>query len=79
MFELFTSEFWSEYGRLLLEGCGDTILMTLCSTVFAYLLGLPLGVLLVLTGDHGILRTRQAGSLMSNAIHLALKAAEASR
>lgn len=70
MFELFTSEFWSEYGRLLLEGCGDTLLMTLCSTLFAYLLGLPLGVLLVLTGDHGILRTQQTGLLPPGVIRL---------
>jgi len=54
VFELFTAAFWSEYGSLLLEGIGDTLLMTGVSTLFAYLLGLPLGVLLVLTGDHGI-------------------------
>ncbi len=70
MFEIFTSAFWFEYGRLLLEGCGDTLLMTLFSTLFAYLLGLPLGVLLILTGDHGILYTQQTSPLPARLIHL---------
>ena len=54
MGELFTAEFWDYFGPLLLTGTRDTLVMTVVSTVFAYLLGLPLGVLLVLTGDHGI-------------------------
>lgn len=54
MLEIFTSAFWAEYGQLLLVGTRDTLVMTLTATVFAYLLGLPLGVLLVLTNDHGI-------------------------
>ena len=33
---------------LLLQGVYDTLYMTLPSTLFAYLLGLPLGVLLVI-------------------------------
>ena len=32
----------------------ETVYVTLLSTAFAIVLGLPLGVLLVLTGDHGI-------------------------
>ena len=54
MGELFTAEFWDYFGPLLLTDTRDTLVMTVVSTVFAYLLGLPLGVLLVLTGDHGI-------------------------
>ena len=54
MGELFTAEFWDYFSPLLLTGTRDTLVMTVVSTVFAYLLGLPLGVLLVLTGDHGI-------------------------
>lgn len=48
------SAFWAQYGTLLLEGTRDTLIMTLVSTVFAYLLGLPLGVLLSITQPHGI-------------------------
>ncbi len=39
------SAFWAEYGTLLLEGTRDTLIMVGLSTVFAYLIGLPLGVL----------------------------------
>ena len=46
--------FWTEYGNVLMEGIGDTLLMTGISTVFAYLFGVPLGVALILTQPHGI-------------------------
>lgn len=52
---IFTPEFWSTYGDLFPTAIGSTMFMLLVSTIFAYLIGLPLGVLLVLTGDHGIL------------------------
>ena len=51
---IFTVPFWDEYGGLLIDGTVDTLVMVAISTVFAYLIGLPLGVLLVLTQDHGI-------------------------
>ena len=54
MFEVFTAAFWAKYGHMLLVGTRDTLLMTGISTVFAYLLGLPLGVALILTAPHGI-------------------------
>ena len=54
MGELFTVAFWDYFGPLLLTGTRDTLVMTVVSTVFAYMLGLPLGVLLILTGEHGI-------------------------
>ena len=43
-----------EYGDLLLEGTRDTLIMIGVSTVFAYLIGLPLGVLLSISQPHGI-------------------------
>ena len=51
---IFTAPFWDKYGGLLIDGTVDTLVMVAISTVFAYLIGLPLGVLLVLTQDHGI-------------------------
>ena len=54
MADLLTAEFWTKYGPLLLDGTIDTLIMTGISTVFAYLLGLPLGVALILTQPHGI-------------------------
>lgn len=58
MLEMFTAEFWSEYGALLAEGTVDTLIMTVVSTLFAYLLGLPMGVVLTLTQPHGICSNR---------------------
>ena len=55
VFEIFTSAFWHQYGPLLGQGAIDTLIMTIISTVFAYLLGLPLGILLSVTQPHGIL------------------------
>ncbi len=48
------SAFWAEYGDILLDGLADTAVMVSVSTVFAYVLGLPLGVLLVTTRADGI-------------------------
>ena len=39
---------------LMLEGIRDTMYMTTVSTLFAYLLGLPLAILLVLTAPKGL-------------------------
>lgn len=58
MAEIFTSAFWIQYGSLLIEGTRDTLIMTIVSTVFAYVLGLPMGVLLSITQPHGILPRR---------------------
>lgn len=48
------SAFWGQYGNLLLDGIWDTLVMTGLATLFAYLIGLPLGVLLNITQPHGI-------------------------
>ncbi|MCI5499587.1 MAG: ABC transporter permease [Clostridiales bacterium] len=53
MLETLTS-FWAEYGDLLITGTRDTLVMTGVSTLFAYLIGLPIGVLLNITQPHGI-------------------------
>lgn len=47
-------EFFSQYGVLLAQGTWDTIVMTGVATIFAYVLGTPIGVLLVLTAPNGI-------------------------
>ena len=48
------SAFWAEYGTLLLEGTRDTLIMTGVSTLFAYVIGLPLGVLMVAGEEGGV-------------------------
>ena len=40
--------------QMLLEGIGDTLYMTLVSTAMAYVLGLPIGILLSLTRKEGL-------------------------
>lgn len=64
MLEIFTSAFWIEYGSILAEGVRDTLSMTLFSTLFAYLLGLPLGVILTITQPHGICPNRLVNRLL---------------
>lgn len=48
------SAFWAQYGNILLDGTWDTIVMVVVSTVFAYVIGLPMGVLLNISQPHGI-------------------------
>jgi D-methionine transport system permease protein len=46
--------FFAQYGTLLAQGTWDTIVMTFVSTVFAYVIGIPLGVLVVVTAPDGL-------------------------
>lgn len=48
------TQFTSEYGDLLVEGVLDTLVMTSIATVLAYVIGLPIGVLLITSGRKGI-------------------------
>lgn len=45
---------WDQLLPLILEGLWDTLYMTIPSTVLSYLIGMPLGVLLVITSKEGI-------------------------
>ncbi len=46
---------WEKLLPLLWEGVVDTLYMTLWSSAIAYVIGLPLGVLLVVTRRDGIM------------------------
>lgn len=50
----FVQSLLAQYGGLLLEGTWDTIVMTTLSTLFSYILGIPLGVLVVVTASDGL-------------------------
>ena len=50
----FLTAFFEQYGALLLDGTIDTLVMTIVATFFAYVLGVPIGVLLVVTGPNGL-------------------------
>lgn len=49
------AEFFAQYGSLLWEGTLETLYMTFVPTMVAYLIGLPLGVLLTTTKSGGIM------------------------
>ncbi len=48
------AEFWQDYGQLLAQGTGTTLYMTLASTLMAYILGIPMGIILVVTAPGGL-------------------------
>ena len=50
----FLMQFFDAYGLLLAQGTWDTIVMTGVSTLFAYVIGVPLGVALIVTGPNGL-------------------------
>lgn len=54
----FLATFFDNYGMLLAQGTCDTLLMTIVSTFFAYVIGIPLGVLCVLTSPKGLMPHR---------------------
>ena len=63
--------FFEQYGELLLQGTWDTIVMTLASTVFAYIIGIPLGVAVVLTDPKkGLLPHRAINAVLGWIINI---------
>ncbi len=56
--------FFAEYGQLLLEGTWDSIVMTAVSCIFAYVLGIPLGVLVLITGEGNLRPNRPVHAVL---------------
>lgn len=50
----YLASFFDTYGSLLLEGTWATIVMTCVSALFAYIIGIPLGVLLTTSAPNGL-------------------------
>lgn len=48
------SAFFAQYGNLFLQGTIDTLVMTCVATILAYVIGIPLGILLVVTSPNGL-------------------------
>lgn len=69
MFEII-SGFWADYGTVLIEGTGDTLVMTLVSTLFAYLIGLPMGVALTVTQPHGIRPNKAVNQILGGIVNI---------
>jgi D-methionine transport system permease protein len=56
--------FWESYGTLLMNGVWDSIVMTGVSTFIAYVIGIPVGVLVVLTAKDGLHPNRLVHGLL---------------
>ena len=70
MSEILTAEFWATYGDTLIKGVWDTLLMTGLSTFVAYLIGLPMGVIMILTQPHGIRPNKAINSILGWIINI---------
>lgn len=63
-------EFFAKYGLLLLQGTLETLYMTLAGTLFSYVLGLPMGVLLTITKRGGICEAPRFNAIFGWAVNV---------
>lgn len=58
------SAFFVQYGNLFLQGTVDTLIMTCVATILAYVIGIPLGILLVVTSPNGLRPNRIVSTIV---------------
>ena len=58
------SAFFAQYGNLFLQGTVDTLIMTCVATILAYVIGIPLGILLVVTSPNGLRPNRLVSTIV---------------
>lgn len=58
------SAFFAQYGNLVLQGTIDTLVMTCVATILAYVIGIPLGILLVVTSPNGLRPNRIVSTIV---------------
>ncbi len=58
------SAFFAQYGNLFLQGTIDTLIMTCVATILAYVIGIPLGILLVVTSPNGLRPNRVISTIV---------------
>ena len=63
-------EFFLTYKDMLIEGTYETLLMTFASTIFAYIIGLPLGVTMVITDARGISPHKTLNTVLGTIINI---------
>ena len=61
---------FAQMSQLLLEGTLDTSYMTLASTLIAYLIGIPLGVILVVTRKDGICPAPKTNAVLGTIVNI---------
>ena len=64
------AEFFDKYGALLLQGTTDTLIMTIASCVFAYVIGLPLGIWFAVTTPGGLRPNRAVNTVLGWIINI---------
>lgn len=64
------TEFLLQYKDLLIQGTLETLYMTFASTVAAYILGLPLGVIMVITDKKGIAPNKAINQILGTVINI---------
>ena len=55
---------FAQYGNLFLQGTIDTLVMTCVATILAYVIGIPLGILLVVTSPNGLRPNRIVSTIV---------------
>lgn len=66
----YLSEFFAEYGGLLAQGTVDTLVMTVVSCLFAYVIGLPIGVAFAVTTPNGLHPIRWLNTILGWIINI---------
>ena len=61
---------FAQLSQLLLQGTLDTLYMTLVSTAIAYLIGIPLGVILVITRREGICPAPKTTAVLGTIVNI---------
>lgn len=64
------TEFLATYKDLLIRGTLETLYMTFASTVFAYIIGLPLGVIMVITDKKGIAPNKAVNQVLGTVVNI---------
>ncbi len=70
MAEIFTAAFWAEYGGIIAKETWATLLMLGVSTFIAYLIGLPMGVVMILTRPQGIRPNKAVNAILGWIINI---------
>jgi D-methionine transport system permease protein len=63
-------QFFANYGELLAQGTIDTLVMTIASTFFAYVIGLPLGIWFAVTTPTGLAPNKAVNTVLGWIINI---------
>ncbi len=64
------TEFFETYKDMLIEGTLETLFMTFASTIIAYIIGLPMGVIMVVTDKKGIAPNKMINGVLGTIINI---------